>query len=82
MSKEEMLKFVQGDRPEQIIDEVLEFKSSKTQDIYAVLVKMKSMIGKVVIRDMTQVIPYPLSEFEKLNIGSQYNWRCDNKIKV
>jgi hypothetical protein len=74
MTNKEMLEKIRFDRPSQIINEVISFKKNK-RGFYDVKVDMEGMFFETKVLHLKQRLPYPKSEYEKLNDIEQRNWQ-------
>ena len=80
MTNEEMFEKVREDRPHQIIHEVIDFEKNE-YGFYDVTVDMQvdganlGIIHMPTIRHSRMRLPYPISEYEKLTVKEQFEWR-------
>jgi hypothetical protein len=80
MTNEQMLENIRKDRPNRIIHEVLDFKENNL-GFYDVLVDMQQdgvdleWMQFPTIRHVKSRIPYPLSEYNKLSMQQQLDYR-------
>ena len=87
MDKNDMLKKLRKDRPDQVIHEVISFDYND-HGFYNVKVDMESMFSDTVIRHINLTLPYPLDVFNKLKIDEKFNWlhemesKTSNQIEV
>jgi hypothetical protein len=77
MDNIEILEKIRLDRPEQVINDVVSFKKNE-YGFYDVKVYMESMFFDTKILHTKCVLPYPLSEYLKLNEQEQLDWRWNN----
>ena len=78
MTNKEMLKSIREDRPKQVINKVQSFKKNK-HGFYDVLVDMEGTFFETKLLHVTQLLPYPVSEYEKLSKKDRNIW-CENNI--
>jgi len=80
MTNEEMLGKVREDRPNQVIHEVIDFERNE-YGFYDVRVDMQADSTDLVILKIPTIrhakvkIPYPISEYDKLSMKEQFEWR-------
>ena len=74
MKNNEMLEKVRKDRPHQVIHEVIGFEKNK-YGFYDVKVDMETMFIDTKIKHCVGNIPYPVSEYNKLTNGQQFDYR-------
>ena len=74
MTNEEMLEKVRRDRPNQVIHEVIDFEINNF-GFYDVRVDMETLVMDTKIKHCVTNIPYPLSEYNKLSNGQQFDYR-------
>ena len=74
MTNDDMLGKIRCDRPNQVIHEVIGFEKNK-HGFYDVNVDMQTMIIDTIIKHCVTFIPYPISEYNKLSNGQQFDYR-------
>ena len=73
-----MLEDIRIDRPNQIIHKVISIKKN-SYGFFDVKVNMESMFFGTKIKHTHCTLPYPYSEFEKLNRKQQLDWSYNRK---
>lgn len=76
-TNEEILEKLRLDRPNQVIHEVLSVEKNE-YGFYNVMVDMETMFFETKIKHHKQVLPYPFSEYIKLNEQQKLDWRWEN----
>lgn len=76
-TSEEILQKIRDDRPNQVIHEVISFKKSM-HGFYDVKVDMETMFFNTTVIHTKCMLPYPMSEYEKLTNKEQMEWRIEN----
>jgi len=76
-TNKELLKKIREERPNQVINKVYSYKKNE-HGFYDVLVDMEGHFFETKVLHVTETLPYPFSEYEKLNSRDRKIWNLDN----